>query len=1851
MASMSRNDRHTTSTVNRTMGEGELIHQSERTRVWRLETSNGDNIVCKETIGPDAIRRREHEMSILKRLSGVEGVPTVLDVACKENEIRLNDVHGVDLKSVLTESRFDPQARLTIVDVLSIARQLVDILIGVHGCNVVHKDINPSNIILFDSHRSVLLVDFELATTSALDRQAFTHQSEVAGTLAYIPPEQTGRTGRGVDHRADLYAVGATFYELTTGQPPFGTDDMLALIHDHLARVPVNPTQLNPAIPPLFAQIILRLLNKEPDQRYQSAKGLAFDLDRLSGEFENGKTSTFVLGERDFPRRLVAPSILFGRDDEIAKLADAFERSLHGEGHCVLISGVPGVGKTALADELRSHVAGRGGWFVAGKFDQYQRQASGTAVDQALGALTQFLLSEPETTLQPLREDLRMALGPNAGLLAGFIPEVGLLLDIEAERNIDDLAKVEARVTQAVLDFMRVISTPDRPIVIVLDDLQWAAATPIGIIDAIIQDEGIRGLLVVGAFRDEEVDELHPLTVRMEIWQRNTRPPLRINVENLSLAASSQLLAEMLRIDLGQAETLSTALERRSHGNPYDTVELLNALRNDCVLVPKDGGWSWDERTIRSHVGAGDVVELVNARIDKLPPECIDVLETMACLGSALKVDLIASACALASTDVETRIGPALEDGLLTLDGSDRTIVQFRHDRVQQAAHIRLGERLGPLQLRVARRLASLPDCRQMAAELYLPVCGELSNRSERLVAAELFYESSLLIRSVNLSLAEQYLGRAAAILADIHGPMYELILIDLHNTLYSLGRFDDSDAIYARLAAEIDDLTKLAAVASIQVSSLTNRGMPREALDLGLIVLREFGIESPEDVGAALGDGLASLYQWLSSSTLEQELLRAPVEDPRVLALAELLRPVGAAAFFCEPTVLSWLLFQSLKLWIEEGPCVPLVSPLGPLCLVTVGMAGDYRAGYTATYRIKTVGEQMGSVAENMRDRFTFQAFSQHWGEPLERVVVEGRELREHMLRVSDTQTVGFTYNSILPALIETSGSLEALEREVKTGFEFIQRSGYGELHATLRTYSQFHKAMTGRTLAYGTLDDDEFKGDEFASTLQFNPLALSLFTEYSTVAAAVFGDVDRMAKYAQTAFDTAAMVPALYINGLAYLTRGLHAAWRLQSAAGDRDRFLEELDACCQWMSERAQDAPENFRHLALFLSAERAWAVDDFQAAATLFDAATREIDRGQRPWHLALLLERTGALYMQHELQHVGQRILAEARDVYRMWGASAKVEQLESRFPYLRVSERSSPLHSSRTIIEGSAAVGIAGSSLDLLAVIKASQALSSETNLDRLRDQVVEVVGEMTGATAVQLVLWSEDAKRWTLTRASGIGFLLSADYVGAEELLPLAAFRYAERTRQPLLVEDATRDERFSKDPYLEGRDRCSLLIAPILSHGALRAMLVVENDLSGGVFTRNGLDAVTLITAQLAVSLDNALAERFRSLVQRSSDLTLVCDRQGVLSYASTASAVMLGVENTELVGRSLADIVRSDDVASVFECLQAVSSAHPETMSVGAKAAVDDLQVDVTFTDLSTDPAVAGIVLHLRDVTERSELEAELRRSQKMESIGQLAAGVAHEINTPIQFIGDNTRFVADAFGDLTRVLAAYRTAMSAVSEDSAFGEAQRLAREIDIDDLLDEVPGAIAQTLDGVSRVSTIVDAMKAFGYSSGDRFAPADLNEAIGNTLVIVNSQVREVADVVTELGPIPPVVCSIGDINQVLLNLIVNAAQAIEGKVEGTEGRGVITVKTFAEGEDVCIQVVDTGGGIPRDVADRVFEQFFTTKNVGVGTGQGLSISYSIVHDRHGGSISFSSTPGEGTTFTVRLPVAEHDFR
>jgi diguanylate cyclase (GGDEF)-like protein len=1425
----------------------ELLSESLRTRVVRLHMPDGRSLIRKEALGPGGEERVRHEVAILRRLSGIAHIVQLESQQPDPGSILLEDVHGAPLAQLTT-----PVSDSRIV---SLMLDLGRAVAAIHQHGVVHCDINPGNILLAESDTPVYLIDFALATTIAEFRPDFSHPKEIVGTLPYLAPEQTGRTGRSVDRRADLYGLGATMYELATGQPPFGTGDPLRIIHDHLARSAVPPATVNPELPSVLSDIIMHLLEKEPDNRYQTAEALIHDLERV----RDGAQQLRV-GEIDVPARLAMPSRLVGRDKEIDLLRSAFEGAVAGESRGLLISGKSGAGKSALAEELRPIATAGDGWFTLGKFDRYSRDPGHDGVGQALAGLARLLLAQPEDEIAEIRQRLLQALGPNAGIPAEVVPEFATLLKVQPERG--DPLTAQERARRTALEILRAVASRARPVVFVIDDVQWAGETPLGFIDRLLTgEEEVEGLLTVAVYREGEVSEADPLAPRLERWLRQPDRPEHLRVANLDQASLAAMIGEMLHMPSESVADLAGSTFALTEGNPFETVQLLNGLRRDGVLRPTGAGWSWDPEALEQRLTSQNLAELTKARVESMPDVTRETLEAMACLGGEVRLHALEVATGLSEDEVQQRLAPALEDGLVLMVAELRK-ARFQHDQFRDAVLIGIPpQRLGALRLRMARRLAAQPDLSTAAASQYLNVVDALHDPQERHRAATLLSQAAGQSMWIGESLPAERMLAAAVRLTDDPATLVELHTARL-TALVRLGRLVEADEIYQTVIGLSSGVYDRVEATRVQISSLTTRNRNADAIELGLELLRQLGWVTPaaDKINIEIEDGLDWCRRWIEETTEQEDLGRPDVTDATVLAAGTLISRIMPACFFSDHIKMAWLAIAATRTWAETGPARTLVGALSHLPWAFVERRQDYRTGYRLMRRLLAVGEERDFEPDLSEARFLYAGGFCQWFHPLEEDASEARRAREGLIRGGDLWNAGYSYLATVYA-IDRYTTLNDYVAEVEDSLAFCARTGQEDAAGGFRPYRWLVAVLRG--------EPDTADWAKLAGEIGGNPVAAANVNIARALAAAIFDDPASLDQHSAAAMSLRPGIEATYDIWQASLLRAIALADRLR-AGPDNTADFTELDEIVDWMSQRTADMPTNFRHMLRLVEAERAWAARDLSTAMQAFNSALRDADH--RPWHHAYIAERWAKFLLANGFDRFGWPTLVEARETYQTWGALAKVNHIDRAYPSLEIPTGNIARRAS-----------ITAGAIDMMGVLNASRALSSETSLGALRAKVVEVVSAMTGATDVGLFLWDANQRQW-LAPDDGDRLVPITDW----RREPQFVIRYVERTREPLIVADATRDDRFARDPYFQDMRVCSVLAVPVLSRDTLQAILVLENRLISDAFTAERLEGVMLISGQLAISLDNALiyASLEQKVAERTQQLEAANDQLAQLS-----------------------------------------------------------------------------------------------------------------------------------------------------------------------------------------------------------------------------------------------------------------------------------------------------------------------------------------------------------------------------
>jgi signal transduction histidine kinase len=1484
---------------------GTLLRDTETTSVYRLGDSAGT--IWKKYRGHRAMVRLQRERSILARMAGTVGIGQLAPGPCPPSVLAIEDCGHDSLAEILRDG---PLATRTL---LSMAEKLASALANVHRAGVIHRDINPSNIMVVRG--APVLIDFDMALVV---EDAPLSEEPMAGTLAYMAPEQAGRFRHRPDPRTDLYSLGATLYEMATGRPPFESEDVLELLHAHSATEPLAPVLVNASLPLPVSEIIRKLLAKNPDDRYQSAEGLAHDARCVMAAMDAGLEGPVALGTRDFAPLFAAPAELVGRDDAVHRLRGAFADAREGKVRVALVEGEAGVGKTALIHELKPMVSAAGGRFVAGKFDQLQRAAAPEGgLPQALSAVAQLLLAEPEENLRRHREIIAGKIGLNAALLVDAVPEFAHVLGAQPRPPGLDPTEAAARLLDAAAEVLAALSSPQSPLVVFLDDLQWAGGLSLQLIDRVLQETSVAGLLVVGAFRDGETSE--PLASALRRWDESPTAPRRVPLHNLPSAAVIELLGRMMRMPASRAEELAATLQVLTAGNPFDTLETLNALRKEGVLRLGADAWEWNSGAVLCF-GSGDVVELLAKRIASLPESARVLLGCMARLGNRVPTALLQAATGFAEAAMEQAMRPSLADGLVLEERGEHPSLRFRHDRVQQAALLALEAHAGAdLNLSMARRLAAHPGFQAPAAQQYFACAGHVHDAGEKRSVALLFRAVSERLRdAAEFEQCEQYLARASQLLTE-SSEAHLRFGIDAarHLALYSLGRFDELDALYRDLRDRAPNPLDLVDASCLQLRSLDARGRMEESLALGVRVLLQLGLTLPPGFRDPRSDeGLDTFRAWL-----EQERARGNARvssPPHVLGTAKLLsRMVRSSYMKRDWDALACLTLQARTLWTEHGPCGDLVLAMVRSSNLIISQRKDFRLAYDVQRYILEVAEALQCEPQVFECRHVFSCYARPRFDPIESCRQTIRHAADDLRTRGDMSLSCYLECSAVELEFEYSTSLDSAEAAAHAAMNVCLRTRNESAASILLPEIQVMRALRGLTRP-GTISDEGFDEEKYLREENSrHPLSRCVFCVRRAFATAIAGDSELAAVHARQAMDRIDAIAGHFLTVQAHLLHGMGLAGcvRRQGRArddGGRARLMAQLDAEVAWLSDCARDNPGDLLHFLRFLEAERAWASGDRWRAVVLFDEAVAESQIRRGMWQRALIQERAGGFHLRHGMQARGRELLRAARDIYRAWGAAGKVQALHDSNAWLEAPAAAEPVAHLRA---GTSVPALTPDTVDLLGILGASQAMSSETSLDRLCVRVVDTLAAMTGATKVSL-LSHHDGNWWLLTPAAHRPCVPLAEAASAR-LLPMSAVSYAQRTGESFVVDNVVADERFSRDVYFAAQPHTSLLVVAIGKKDALRAMLVLENSLAHSVFTASRLDAVKLVAGQLAVSLANA--QLYDQLEQRVHERTQDLQQAQAQLVATARKAGMAEVANSVL--HNVGNVLNSINISAAY------------------------------------------------------------------------------------------------------------------------------------------------------------------------------------------------------------------------------------------------------------------------------------------------------------------------------------------
>ncbi|AFY38978.1 multi-sensor signal transduction multi-kinase [[Leptolyngbya] sp. PCC 7376] len=2047
---------------------GEMLYQGDRTIVYRAtEIETKKPVIIKVLSNPyptfNELVQFRNQYTITKNLN-ISGIVQPLDLVSWGNGYALimEDLGSLSLHL------YEKQYSLVLAEVLEIAIQLADILHALHQENVIHKDIKPANILIHPESKQVKLIDFSIASLLPKETQSIQSPKGLEGTLAYLAPEQTGRMNRAIDYRADFYALGVTLYQLLTGTLPFTSDDPMELIHSHIALLPTAVDQVKPQVPSTVARMVEKLMQKNAEDRYQSALGLKHDLEVCLSQWQDSQEiNEFELGQRDLGDRFLIPEKLYGRDSEVQTLLDAFDRVAKGSSEMVLVSGLSGIGKTAVINEVQKPIAKKRGYFIKGKFDQFNRNIPFSAFVQAFRQLIGQLLGESDAELQAWQRKILATLGDNGQILVDAIPELEKVIGAQPDAPELSSTAAQNRFNLLFQKFIALFTTANHPLTLFLDDLQWADSASLNLIRILMGEGDRKYLLLLGAYRNNEVYPAHPLMLMLRELEKEQNSISTITLTPLPISDANCLVAETLNCASSLAQPLTELVYQKTQGNPFFTTQFLKGLYQDGLIAFDIdlGYWACDLARVREATLTDNVVEFMGDRLQRLPQETQDILKSAACIGNQFDLKTLAIICGTSSEDIASHLWNALRAGVILPQSeaykffqewaqdeekTDDVSVDYRflHDRIQQAAyqlipatqkqqvHRQIGQRLlksnsnlqeSPRIFDIANHLNQAQDLLKTAAERWQLV--RLNLQAGQAARAGTAYQAAF-----------DYLAEGLTLLSDqCWEADYPLTL-----ALYQEG------AIAAGLVGEFEYLDQWSGVAlkhtpnlldripfyEAQIQALVAQKQLPEAIQLGISTLEKLGLSFPQTPQPEdFPQGIAAITQQVGERDIEDLLRLTSMKDPQSLAILRILWRLSAVLVLAAPQLMPFCMFQAVELSITTGNSVlsaPVYTTYG---MILCGAVGDVSTGYRfGQLGLQLVEQYPEGKALKPKTLVRFNAGVRHWQDPLHDTLESLAEGYQLALEVGDLESAAICAEVYGYHAYFAGQELTQLESVLKTYSQGIQR-------IQQQTMLIWNEACRQQVLnLLGQSDKPcSLMGEAYDETVNLplqrtykDGFGLGMVHLHKAMACYIFERSTEAIEHLTTAaqflpsFASFASAPVFHF----YTALAQVAVYPTAQDTLAID-FSESFEKSYKKLQAFARHAPTNHQHKLALVKAERYRVLGQRHDAVDAYHRAIAAAKANEYIQEEALANERFAKFYLDLGWEKEAAVYMQEAYYCYAQWGAKAKTDALEASYPNLLqpiLQQRHQPLnllenlrsitrpqlsiHASKTA-SYSSTMGL-NQSLDLLSILKTSQALSKLLDFEELLTTLITIILQNSGGDRCALILQNQD-KTWEL-RAIGTPAKIQIYHLPMDDHpeLPCKLIQYVKNTKEVITIDGLETDLPLVDD-YLQVHQPQSIVCSPILYHKQLKGVLYVSNQSARGVFGSDRLSILDFICTQAAISLENsrlfeqqkqaearlqqnnafleaqressfngilvtdtsrqisAFNQRFLDIWRIPSEISQTKEEDQLLRFVLSQlvapqeflDKVNYLYQESEVVGYdeiSLKDgrilerisnpvrlssgeycgriwsfqdisdrkrleqdqrrlnsileassdyIALADAQGQLIWLNQEFRTLFPErTPETVQNFTIPDLHPqwvnDIIFkTGLPIAiergtwleelavlnaageeiPVSLLIIAHkseqgevkyfsaiMRNISQQKQnqqalieksqaLEAALQdltqaqlqivQSEKMSALGNLVAGIAHEINNPVGCIVGNVGAAQDYIEDLLSLIDLY------AQEFPNPGEfIEEHLEEIDLEFVREDLPKLIRAMKDGGDRIKSISRSLRVFSRADTETKQRFNLHEGLDSTVLILRHRLkangqRPAIEVVTEYGDIPEVACFPGQLNQVFMNILANAIDVFDEENQGKSYQEIeqspnqITIQTSVVNGQVQIQIKDNGNGMEAQTIERIFEQGFTTKEVGKGTGLGMAIAHQIVVETHGGSLEAQSEIGQGSTFCIRLPL------
>ena len=1919
----------------------EPLYTGTRTLVYRgIRTSDQHPVVIKilrnEYPNFNELVQFRNQYIITKNLDYSHIVkPLTLDTYYNSYALIMEDFGGVSLSDYLKIATEESQINqsLPLVEFLKIGIQLTEILHYLYQNRVIHKDIKPANILINPDTKQIQLIDFSISSLLPRETQEIQNANALEGTLAYLSPEQTGRMNRGIDYRSDFYSLGVTFYELLTGELPFVSEDAMELVHCHLAKTPTAINEINAKIPLVLSEIVSKLMAKNAENRYQTALGIKQDLETCLVKLQTtGDIEPFELGKRDISDRFTIPEKLYGREKEVSQLLDAFERVNTGSMEMMLVAGFSGIGKTAVVNEVHKPIVRQRGYFIKGKYDQFQRNIPFSAFVQAFQDLMGQLLSESDEQLQTWKTKILAAVGESGQVLIDVIPELENIIGKQLPATELSGSAAQNRFNLLLPKFVQVFTSEAHPLVMFLDDLQWSDSASLNLLKLLMQDTGY--LLILGAYRDNEVSPVHRFILTVDEMVKAGATVNTITLSALRESDMNQLVADTLNCDLSLAKPLTKLVYQKTQGNPFFATQFLKALHDDN-LISFDWEiqhWQCDIGQVKALALTDDVVEFMALQLQKLSIETQEILKLAACIGAEFDLNTLVIVSEKSAGKTATALWKALQEGLVipttkiykfftqsdseqVFKASGNPTYRFLHDRVQQSAYSLIPEEQKQTTHSQIGRLLLQNSHPSEREERLFDIVNHLNfgialvtTLQERENLAELNLAAGRKAKvATAYSAAINYLGTGIELLPltawDSHYPLTLVLYEEIAEASYLNTNFEQMEQWASVVLQQAKTLLDTIKVQQTRILGANAQGQLLNSLQIGLKLLNYLGIEFPkqatqEDIGEAF-----SMMRLLWADKDPSSFLSLPtMTDPQLVAAMEILTALIPPAYMAAPNLMPLLIFKQVELSIKFGNSPVSVFAYGDYGLILCGFIGDIENGYLFGELALKLREKLQLTSLKTRNLYIVHLCIKHWKVPLFQVLSGLEETYHSGLETGDIEMGCRGASSYCYYAYHTGMELTELAQKMDVYRQIIHRYKQEIILDCQEVYQQTVLNLLGQAeVPYrlsGNIFNEELSLPQLKAANQRSALCMwhlnqaflyYLFGQNSEA----FQTSTQTGQYLDGCVGQFMVAIYSFYDSLIQLTQ--YAAASTQ----EREEILLTVQQHQDKLEHWATLAPCNHRHRWELVAAEYDRVLGDKIEAIECYDRAISLAKENKFIQDEALASELTAKFYLEWGKQRIAQEYMMEAYYCYARWGAKAKVADLETRYPQLLapiLQQSRSVLSIDKTISLGTVTFTSTATfsstsvsnTLDLKAILRASQTISTEIELNKLLSSLLSIIIENAGADKCVLMLLRDSRLliKGSITQGSKPVVLQKIPVEDSQEI-PHKLIYKVKHSQQTVVLVDATADLTFANDPYIIHQQPQSILCSPILHQGKLMGILYLENNLTTGAFTSDRVELLNLLCTQAAISLENArLYERSQEYAQQlerslhelktaqSRFHNLVDNVPGVVYQFLMAPDGSMSMSYISNDCYELYEVTASQAIANVQIILDMV---HPEDAESQHRSIADSVQTLTPWHWEGRIVTPSGIIkwIHgegrveklfdgtlvwdglLLDISDRKQAELDLQQAQlqiiqgeKMSALGNLVAGVAHEINNPVGFLGGNIQPALDYINDLLGLIDLVQE-----KHPQLHPEVQEEIEAIDFEYIRKDLPKLVGSMREGVKRIADISTSLRTFSRSDTNYPVACNIHDGIDSTIMILKHRLkanenRPEIKVIKEYGNLPQIECYAGQLNQVFMNLLSNGIDALEESNQGrkyAEIANEITVKTelSEDKKQAIIRIADNGIGMSTEVQSKIFEHLFTTKGVGKGTGLGLAIARQIIVEKHQGKITVNSILGEGTVFAIAIPI------